>query len=452
MSVGAPAPGSARFVVGDSRLELRQLRERVTCTITSPPYFNIRNYGDENQIGYGQTEEDFLRDIRVVFEEVRRVSTPDAFLWIVADEIRQKGRLIALPHQFAIAAGAAGWNFQSSLVWQKDKTYPWLGDGRIRKIHETVLLFSRAKEPRLFIDHVRDTAEVTEWWFRYPERYHPLGRAPTDVWFDPIPTQGSWGKGFLKHECPFPPSLIERMVELTTGPRDVVLDPFAGTGVVAATASVMGRSGVAMDIVPKFEQHFVSDVLPSVQKWWLGRQAQQSLRRSRGDAFFRANLGLRATKFARLVAEGLARHGIVSRGVWVSAKIHRTPPWVRGKVILLLERPAPERFESLVEELTGVAPLSKFGIALKVSAAARQKFRGRTKAYLSSTGMPGVSTRPVTKTEFAALARDSSIRLTASDLPVRIDDILAVDTKGWRGREVEFSFGNETDAILAPAF
>src|SRR5947199_8741743 len=105
---------TAKFVVGDSRLALRAIRERVKCFITSPPYFNVRDYGHEQQLGRGQEHADFLSDIRLVLAECRRIATSNALLWIVADSIRQDGSLMPLPYQFAEAARSAGWHLQSS--------------------------------------------------------------------------------------------------------------------------------------------------------------------------------------------------------------------------------------------------------------------------------------------------------------------------------------------------
>jgi DNA modification methylase len=246
MAGKARKTGERKYVVADSRAAVRSLRIRPKAIITSPPYFDVRKYPASDQIGYGQKLEDFLADVSAIFKDLFEKAHARAAMWIVADDIRKDGQLIPLPYRFAQCAVDAGWTWQASFVWRKDRTYPWLQEGRLRKQHETILLLSKSKDLPLQIDRLREVENITEWWLRYPERYNPYGRAPSDVWLEKIPIQGTWGKPFLKHECPFPPRLVERMIELSTNRGDWVLDPFAGTGVVAAVSRRLGRTSKTM--------------------------------------------------------------------------------------------------------------------------------------------------------------------------------------------------------------
>src|SRR5436190_3818823 len=112
-----PKVPNPEFITGDSRVVLRQVDRGVKCFVTSPPYFNVRDYGHAQQIGRGQAQADFLSDVSLVLQQCRRIAAPHALLWIVADSIRQNGSLVPLPYQFAEAARVAGWNLQSSIVW-----------------------------------------------------------------------------------------------------------------------------------------------------------------------------------------------------------------------------------------------------------------------------------------------------------------------------------------------
>src|SRR5262249_41026430 len=94
------------------------------------------------------------------------------------------------------------------------------------------------------------------WWVKYPERYHPSGKAISNVWEIAIPTQGSWGNGDMEHSCPLPEELARRAILLSTEKGGVVCDPFAGTGTTALIAEELGRKWVAFDINPKYREMF----------------------------------------------------------------------------------------------------------------------------------------------------------------------------------------------------
>jgi DNA modification methylase len=443
----SPEGAATSYVVGDARRDLMRLRERVSCVITSPPYYDVRNYGAKHQVGFGQTRDEFLSDMRLVLDFAYQLSTRDGFLWLVADSIRKDGEYVPLPHLFADCARQAGWKFQSSLVWEKDKTYPWLGQGRLRKIHEAILLFSKSAHPRLRIDRLRRAADISEWWLRYPERYNPLGIAPSDIWTEPIPTQGSWGRGYLRHECPFPPALVERMIELSTDPNDVVLDPFAGTGVVMATAAVMGRRGIGMDVIASYKERFGTEVLPAVQQWWHQRSAQREIERVHDDAFFRANVGLRSVKYARLLLRVARAHTAGAVGAWV-----RTAPWLAGEVVVFVG-PDQDR-DDLLTNLrveAAKAPLSKFGLNMRLRVASHQSVRFQGRGYMYSNTATPVSAQRIDVRDFAKTLRASPVPLIGGTIDISADDVARVATRGWRDRDVDLGIPLAAQQLLPSA-
>lgn len=429
-----PLRGSPRYIVGDSRHVLIELPISPTCTITSPPYFNVRKYPANTQLGHGQNLGDFRRDVRFVFDLLYRKTKPGGTLWVVADSIRQNGRLLPLPAYFTEAATLAGWSLQSSLVWQKDRTYPWLEDGRLRKLHELLLLFTKGDSIHLRVDRIREVNRITEWWLRYPERYNPLGRAPGDVWFEPIPVQGSWGKGFLRHECPFPPRLVERIVELSTDTGDLVLDPFAGTGVVAAVAHEMRRKGLAIDVSETFAHHFREEVRPVVKEWWAKRQIEREETGRQKDAFFRANIGLRVLKMGRLIAKRLTEQGVSVGGCWIkTSRLRHQMPWALASVALVLSKGDSEEALRKGREALTKPPLSKFGIEIDLRAFSVKRFwsRGKALAYHDSQPMPKSE---VDALEFRVLCENSDAPVVATNMAVDVDDLRMVNTKFWRNR------------------
>ncbi len=246
------------FVGADCRELLRQLpAESVDCVVTSPPYGKLKNYGARGQIGYGQKwEEEYLRDIGAVLHELHRVCRDAAALWVVLDTVKSSGRTLLLPWEVIRRAEAEGWAFHDLVIWDKGRSLPWSHVGRFRGVFEYVLLFSKGKLGRFALDRIRDIDHLSSYWVKYPERYNPSGKAPSDLWHFPIPVQGSWSRNGIRHFCPFPLAMVARIITLTSREGEVVLDPFAGTGTVLAVASFLGRRALGIDVNAGFAQTF----------------------------------------------------------------------------------------------------------------------------------------------------------------------------------------------------
>lgn len=261
----------------------------VDATITSPPYADVKNYeADEDvQVGFGQSYDDYLEDLRDVYGQVYDVTSDDGTLWVVVNTVKKDQRVVRLPFDIADACEnlhgvercrecddrlvknretgelecercgwthdplQESWRLQDVVVWNKSRARPWSREGQFRNVFEYILCFS--KRPRDFqfdLDSIRvpDTEQFKEWWVKYPERYNPRGKVPHNIWEFTTPTQGSWGGGEIDHPAPFPPDMVERMVNVATEPGDTVLDPFAGTGIVLAQAEAMGRNPLGFEL------------------------------------------------------------------------------------------------------------------------------------------------------------------------------------------------------------
>ncbi|MEM8923951.1 MAG: site-specific DNA-methyltransferase [Actinomycetota bacterium] len=244
----------------------------LTCTITSPPYWDMKDYGTADQIGFGQPYDEYLVEMRRLFRTLHQRTADNGSLWLIADTLRtSSGELTAnlpavqpLPFDLVREAADAGWVLRETIVWVKDKTLPWSSGKRLRNGFEYVLLLVKSENYHFHTDRLRDPENLSEWWVKWPERYNPNGKAPTNVWEIPIPVQGSWKTPAVVHACPLPPQLVERLVLLSTDPGDVVLDPFAGTGAVVAESRALGREGLGLDINSTFVKAFRKSVLPAV--------------------------------------------------------------------------------------------------------------------------------------------------------------------------------------------
>ena len=252
----------------------------VDVTITSPPYYNLKNYGFDGQIGYGQSFNEYLEDLEAIFGDIYRITKDTGSLWIIVDTFKKRGNLVPLPFDIANRAIASKWRLKDILIWEKDKTLPWSRKGELRSIFEYILFFVKTKKFHYNIDRIKvsDLHQFKEWWVKYPERYNPRGKVPTGIWKFAIPTQGSWGHRFLRHFCPFPTGLVERILLLTTDEGNTVLDPFAGSGVVLAVAHHMRRRYIGFDLKKEYFETFPGVLKEIGQEMEILKQKRQTLR------------------------------------------------------------------------------------------------------------------------------------------------------------------------------
>jgi hypothetical protein len=231
------------------------------------------------------------------------------------------------------------------------------------------------------------------------------------------------------------------MIELSTDPGDLVIDPFGGTGIVAATASVMGRKGLAMDVVPGFAAHFESEVVPAVRTWWEHRSAERELSKAQDEAFFRANVGLRVVRFARLLTDASLATGSRVAGAWIHVeRPRRKPPWARGRVtVLLKDSERVGAVEAAMETAMSRPPLSKFGLDIKASPKVAAHYRPRTSGFLyANTGTP-IAVAQMSAREFVANAVQAPHPLVGGNVRISADDVLRVTTRGWKNRDVNLA-------------
>lgn len=248
------------YAIADSREILRELPNSiVNCIVTSPPYGDLKDYGSKKQIGYGQSSNDeYFSDITRILAELYRITKKNGAMWIVLDNLKSSGQTIPLPWEIINRANEVGWKLQDIIVWDKGRSLPWSHNGRFRGVCEFILLFGKGSLNVFDLDAVRDSEHLSSYWVKYPERFHPDGKAPSDLWHFPTPVQGSWsnGRGPARHFCPFPIELVARMVTISTKQNDIVLDPFAGTGSVIATASYLNRYGFGFDVNKIFAKEY----------------------------------------------------------------------------------------------------------------------------------------------------------------------------------------------------
>ena len=271
----------------------------IQTTISSPPYYDMKDYGVDGQVGFGQSYSDYLDDIGSIYKQVFELTADDGTLWIIVDTFKRGGDLVLLPFDIAEKLKKVGWLLQNIIIWKKDKTVPWASGGFVQRKFEYVLFFSKCQSFKSHGDKVRvyDTSQLKSWWVKYPERYNPKGKAIDEIWEFPIPVQGSWGKEYIRHFCPLPKEMVATMISLSSDEGDLVFDPFSGTGAVLSQAAYMKRNYIGFELNSEYVEQcksYINDSLNSGREDYI-----KSLDVNAQINFERNIISLKALKYGR---------------------------------------------------------------------------------------------------------------------------------------------------------
>ena len=253
--------------IGDCIQSMKAMPDQSVHTcVTSPPYFGLRDYGMDGQIGLENTPDAFVARLVDVFRDVRRVLRDDGTLWLnLGDTIIAK-QMQGIPWRVAFALQADGWYLRQDIIWHKPNPMPESVTDRCTKAHEYVFLLS--KSPRYYFnaDAIKEPAAESSvarlsqatlaeqaGSARVPGKTNGNMKAvggdmrnKRSVWT--VTTKPFKGA----HFATFPPDLIEPCI-LAGSPRGgVVLDPFGGSGTTAGVAIRNGRQAVLCELNPEY--------------------------------------------------------------------------------------------------------------------------------------------------------------------------------------------------------
>lgn len=264
----------AKYIVGNSTELIKhydKIRLSPSLIITSPPYFDVLNYeNNKDQIGFGQDYDKYLNDLNQILQDCYTISTDSASLWLVVDTFKKKKEVQLLPFDIVNKLKSKNpktWVLKEVIIWDKEKNLPWVGNGNFRNQFEYVLFFTKGDDFTFNIDEVREINDLKKWWKRYPERYNPKGKAPSNIWSYITPIRG-WNDKTEEHLCPFPYNLVEKIITISSNHGEVIFDPFAGSGTVLAIAQQMGRVSWGIDINKKYQKIFREYSVPDARKYW----------------------------------------------------------------------------------------------------------------------------------------------------------------------------------------
>ena len=293
------------ILCGDSREALRSLpADSVNCAVTSPPYYGLRDYGADGQIGREETPERYIENLVGIFREVHRVLRPDGTLWLniadsycgtghkgeFADPKYPNGRtgqktavnnkfagckakdLIGIPFMLALALRDDGWYLRNSIIWEKGNAMPESAKDRLTRSYEFVFLLAKSRK------YYFDGAAIAEPMAAVSVKRLKGGRTDNTKYADKIPGQTAQNINrarasgtFTDEEIPkfrnkrdvwrintcayhgvhyaaFPPKLAETCILAGCPVGCVVLDPFMGSGTVGLAAKQSGRHYIGVEL------------------------------------------------------------------------------------------------------------------------------------------------------------------------------------------------------------
>ncbi len=242
--------------IADSRNMAEVADESVHLVVTSPPYWHIKDYGVEGQIGYGQTLHEYLLDLSRVWHECWRVLKPGRRLCInIGDQFARAviyGRYKVIPLHAEIIAQCEtiGFDYIGAIIWRKKTTmrttggavvmgtFPYPPGGIVELDYEFILLFKKPGQEK-----ERVSPAVKE-----------ASRLSRDEWKEFF--SGHWefaGERQVMHEAMFPEELPRRLIRMFSFAGETVLDPFLGSGTTVRVALELGRNAIGYEIQPEFE-------------------------------------------------------------------------------------------------------------------------------------------------------------------------------------------------------
>jgi DNA modification methylase len=286
---------------GDCRETMRKWKEQgikaQTC-VTSPPYYGLRDYGHDGQIGLEATPEEYINAMVEVFRCVWDVLEDDGTLWLNigdsycgtgskgewVDPKNPEGRngqavsktqklagykskdLIGIPWMLAFALRADGWYLRQDIIWHKPNPMPESVQDRCTKAHEYIFLLSKSSKYYYDIDSMKEplkgepetrnkNAEGYQADYAHGDRFSKGERVfgadgmanKRSVWT--VSTKPYAGA----HFAVFPPDLIEPCILAGAPVGGIVLDPFMGSGTTAQVAQHLGRQYLGCELNPDYK-------------------------------------------------------------------------------------------------------------------------------------------------------------------------------------------------------
>lgn len=243
-----------KIVIGDSRYMFEIPNDAVHLIVTSPPYWQLKDYGNEKQIGFNDTYEEYINNLNLVWNECHRVLHAGCRLCVnIGDQFARSvyyGRYKVIPIREEIIrfCETIGFDYMGAIIWQKVTTcnttggatimgsFPYPRNGIIKLDYEFILIFKKYGSPPRVSKEIKEKSRLTqEEWNQY--------------------FTGHWnfsGERQDKHLAMFPMELPKRLIKMFSFVGDTVLDPFLGSGTTTLTARNLKRNSSGYEINEDF--------------------------------------------------------------------------------------------------------------------------------------------------------------------------------------------------------
>jgi site-specific DNA-methyltransferase (adenine-specific) len=228
--------------------------ESVHLIITSPPYWQLKDYGDERQIGFHDSYEEYINNLNLVWNECHRVLHKGCRLCInIGDQFARSvyyGRYKVIPIRTEITkfCESAGFDYMGAIIWQKITTthttggatvmgsFPYPRSGILKLDYEFILIFKKYGKQPWVTREIKEQSKLSqEEWNQYF----------TGHWNFP-------GEKQDKHLAVFPEELPRRLIKMFSFVGDTVLDPFLGSGTTSLAAKNLNRNSIGYEISEDF--------------------------------------------------------------------------------------------------------------------------------------------------------------------------------------------------------
>ena len=282
--------------VGDNIFHLTNIPDNsVDMCVTSPPYYNLRDYKNSGQIGAENTVKDFVENLCKVFDEIKRILKPTGSCWVNIGDTYDKKKLLQVPSRFEIAMCDRGWHLRNEIIWSKPNPQPISSKDRFWGNHEKFFWFVKDvkkyyfnRDPilvpqaeisirRMFsknnMDKRKDfnasskegfaisSSSQDKHYARMREEmgidkefnYEELiksGKCPTRPEFDTWDIPSVTYKG--AHFAVYPPELIEKPILSCCPEQGIVIDPFMGSGTTGEVAKLNNRRYIGLELNPEY--------------------------------------------------------------------------------------------------------------------------------------------------------------------------------------------------------
>ncbi|MCM8823377.1 MAG: thermonuclease family protein [Candidatus Omnitrophica bacterium] len=243
-----------KIIIGDSRWMKEIADESIHLIITSPPYWQLKDYGNGKQIGFNDTYEEYINNLNLVWKECQRVLHKGCRLCInIGDQFARSvyyGRYKIIPIRTEIIkfCESSRFDYMGAIIWQKVTTchttggatvmgsYPYPRSGIIKLDYEFILIFKKYGNPPKVSKEIKEKSKLAdEEWNQY--------------------FSGHWnfpGERQDKHLAMFPEELPKRLIKMFSFVGDTILDPFLGSGTTTLAAKNLNRNSIGYEINEDF--------------------------------------------------------------------------------------------------------------------------------------------------------------------------------------------------------